>query len=193
MTSPAPPVLGEPLPIELANTRFVRRAHELDGLQEPQELAAWLRQVRERLPFPLADETLDAIGPAELDAARALRDALRSLLAAATSGATLDADAARTLNRTVRAAPRWRELTTRPRPAATLHTAAAPLPATLAAIAEEAIHLLEGPDAATLRACAAPDCILFFRKDNPRRNCCSPRCSNRTRAARHYARHKTQA
>ncbi|MDQ3722876.1 MAG: hypothetical protein M3376_07395 [Actinomycetota bacterium] len=30
--------------------------------------------------------------------------------------------------------------------------------------------------------------MLYFRKDHPRRTCCSVRCSNRVRAARHYAR-----
>jgi predicted RNA-binding Zn ribbon-like protein len=47
---------------------------------------------------------------------------------------------------------------------------------------------LTGADAAALRACAAPGCMLFYRKDHPRRAWCSPRCSNRVRAARHYAR-----
>jgi len=188
MDSRPAPVLGEPLPLELANTRFAHRGHEHDGLREPADLTRWLGQVRERLPVAPTDADLDAIGPAELAAARALRDALRTLLEAATAGTAPDADAAEVVNRAVRAAPRWRELVTEPEPASVVRTAAPLVPSALAAIADEAVRLLTGPDAAALRACAAPGCMLFYRKDHPRRAWCSPHCSNRVRAARHYAR-----
>jgi predicted RNA-binding Zn ribbon-like protein len=188
MASRPAPILGEPLPLELANTRFAHRGHEHEGLREPADLAAWLRQVWERLPAGLPGHDLDRIGPEELTAARALRDALRTLFTAATDGAAPDADAAEVVNRAVRAAPWWRELTTDAGPAAVARTAAPPVSVALAAIADEAVGLLTGPDAAALRACAAPGCMLFYRKDHPRRAWCSPRCSNRVRAARHYAR-----
>jgi predicted RNA-binding Zn ribbon-like protein len=85
-------------------------------------------------------------------------------------------------------APRWQELSVQPRPAVVTHTAAPTIAAALAAIAEQAVSLLSAPDAETLRACTGPGCMLFYRKDHPRRAWCSPRCSNRARAARHYAR-----
>jgi predicted RNA-binding Zn ribbon-like protein len=188
MDSHPAPVLGEPLPLELANTRFAHRGHEHEGLREPTDLTVWLRRVRERLPVPPLDGDLDAIGPEELAAARELRDALRTLFTAVAAGAALDADAAEVVNRAVRAAPCWRELAPEPEPASVVRTAAPPVPAALATIADEAVRLLTGPDAAELRACAAPGCMLFYRKDHPRRAWCSPRCSNRVRAARHYAR-----
>lgn len=188
MASRPVPILGEPLPLELANTRFAHRGHEHEGLREPADLSAWLRQVRDRLPAAPSDRDLDGIGPAELAAARALRDALRTLFTAATAGTAPDADAAEVVNRAVRAAPQWRELATDDGLAAVTRTAAPPVSAALAAIADEAVGLLTGPDAAALRACAAPGCMLFYRKDHPRRAWCSPRCSNRVRAARHYAR-----
>jgi predicted RNA-binding Zn ribbon-like protein len=144
--------------------------------------------VAERLPISPTQRDLDAIGPAELAAARTLRDALRTLLTDATSGTALDADAAAIVNRTIRAAPRWQELSVRPSPEAITHTAAPAAAAALAAIAEQAVAMLSAPDAETLRACAAPGCMLFYRKDHPRRAWCSPRCSNRARSARHYAR-----
>jgi hypothetical protein len=87
MASRPAPILGEPLPLELANTRFAHRGHEHEGLREPADLAAWLRQVWERLPAGLPGHDLDRIGPEELTAARALRDALRTLFTAATDGA----------------------------------------------------------------------------------------------------------
>jgi predicted RNA-binding Zn ribbon-like protein len=188
MESRPPPVLGEPLPLELANTRFAHRGHAHEGLQEPADLAAWLRRVRERLPIAPADGDLDAIGPEQLAAARELRDALRTLLTAVTAGNAPDAESVEVVNGTIRSAPRWREITSDPAPASVVRTAAAPVAAALAALAEEAVELLTGPDAAGLRACAAPGCMLFYRKDHPRRAWCSPSCGNRVRAARHYAR-----
>jgi predicted RNA-binding Zn ribbon-like protein len=190
MASRPAPILGEPLPLELANTRFAHRGHEHDGLGEPADLAGWLRQVRDRLPVALPDRDLAEIGPEDLSAARALRDALRSLFDAATAGTAPEARAAEIVNRAARAAPWWRELATDGGLNAVTRTAAPPVRAALAAIAGEAVALLTNPVAAALRACAAPGCMLFYRKDHPRRAWCSPRCSNRVRAARHYA-HRT--
>ncbi len=56
----------------------------------------------------------------------------------------------------------------------------------LARLARESIALLGGPDAAKLRACYAPGCVLYFMKTHPRREWCSVTCGNRARAARHY-------
>jgi predicted RNA-binding Zn ribbon-like protein len=56
----------------------------------------------------------------------------------------------------------------------------------LARVAQESIALLGGPEAAKLRACYAPGCVLYFVKTHPRREWCSVTCGNRARAARHY-------
>jgi predicted RNA-binding Zn ribbon-like protein len=50
------------------------------------------------------------------------------------------------------------------------------------------IELLSGSAAASLRACRAPGCVLYFVKTHPRREWCSVASGNRTRAARHYER-----
>jgi predicted RNA-binding Zn ribbon-like protein len=50
------------------------------------------------------------------------------------------------------------------------------------------VALLGGEDAARLRACYAPGCVLYFIKTHPRREWCSVACGNRVRAARHYQR-----
>jgi len=63
--------------------------------------------------------------------------------------------------------------------------AASPVVAGLARVALEAQHLL-GEDAATLHACYAPGCVLYFVRSHPRREWCSNACGNRARAARHY-------
>lgn len=67
-------------------------------------------------------------------------------------------------------------------------TSTSPAATALAKVATEAVHLLTGPDAARLRACHAPGCVLYFLKTHPRREWCSEACGNRTRAARHYQR-----
>jgi predicted RNA-binding Zn ribbon-like protein len=67
-----------------------------------------------------------------------------------------------------------------------------PVTAGLAGVAEDAIQLLAGDDAASLRACHAPGCVLYFVKTHPRRQWCSVACGNRARAARHYQRSKTR-
>jgi len=186
MAGHRPPLPGEELPLELANTRFMKRGVELDGLETTADLADWLGRVADRLPISPTEADLDRIGADELAAARELRDALRTLLTDATSGDPLDAGAADTLNRLVRAAPSWQELSVGPEPEAVVCTASPRVAAALAAIAQQAVSMLV--DADTLRACAGPGCMLFYRKDHPRRAWCSPRCSNRARAARHYAR-----
>ncbi|HXL91073.1 MAG TPA: CGNR zinc finger domain-containing protein [Streptosporangiaceae bacterium] len=58
----------------------------------------------------------------------------------------------------------------------------------LAGVARNSIDILAGDGAATLRACHAPGCVLYFIKAHPRREWCSIACGNRVRAARHYQR-----
>jgi predicted RNA-binding Zn ribbon-like protein len=58
----------------------------------------------------------------------------------------------------------------------------------LATLAADAIELLTGSGRQDIRACRAPNCVLMFFRDNPRRRWCSAACGNRARQARHYAR-----
>jgi predicted RNA-binding Zn ribbon-like protein len=61
--------------------------------------------------------------------------------------------------------------------------------AVLSRIAEQGVELFTGPRRASLRACHAPGCVLYFVRDHPRREWCSAGCGNRARVARHYQRH----
>ena len=190
MSEHPPPLLGEPLPVELANTHFAWHGQVHDGLGRPGDLAAWLQAVAGRLPFDPAVADLEHVTAADLREARGLRDALRVLLAAAAAGQPLDGDAARVLGETAARSPHWTELKLRPEPIAVLRSDARPVRMALAAIAEEAAALVGGAGAEDVRACPAPDCMLFFRKDHPRRSWCSPRCADRARSARYYARRR---
>ncbi|WP_433245783.1 CGNR zinc finger domain-containing protein [Streptosporangium sp. CA-135522] len=179
------PVMGEPLPIELANATYAVRGRLQDGLRTVVELAAWLEAVRGRLALPLPDSLEPTT--ADLAGARELRDGIRALATAATAGSPPEPDAVEAVNKHVRAAPRWRELSWDPVPAAHAHSSAPAVPAVLSAIAQQAVDLFTGPELADLRACHAPGCVLFFVKDHHRREWCSAACGNRARAARHYS------
>lgn len=189
MPSVSPPVLGEPLPLELVNTQFFTRGHQQDGLESTDEFSSWLSRVAERLPVALSTDDLAAVPDSDLTLARALREALRNLMSGAINRSPRDPKAIAVLNNVVRSAPYWRELSSEPGETV-IASDCSRVDVALAAIADEGIELLDGPEAEMLRACPAPDCSLLFRKDHPRRKWCSERCSNRDRAARHYARHR---
>jgi predicted RNA-binding Zn ribbon-like protein len=160
------------------------------------------------------DEWLDAVGlpqagahamDSELAKARALRDAVRRLAAYVTrdsrpAAASAMTDLAEALARVNAAAAELpaRRLVLRGDGRLELGTDAAPSPAVagLARVARQAMELFGGADAARLRACYAPNCVLYFVKTHPRREWCSVACGNRVRAARHYQRvreHKDDA
>jgi predicted RNA-binding Zn ribbon-like protein len=151
------------------------------------------------------DEWLDAVGldragthttERELAKARALRDAVRRLAGYVTrdtrpAAASAMADVAAAADQVNSIAA---ELTA-PRLALRddrleldAHREASPAATGLAQVAEQAVGLLGGAEAARLRACYAPGCVLYFMKTHPRREWCSVACGNRVRAARHYQR-----
>ncbi|MER7892595.1 ABATE domain-containing protein [Micromonospora sp. NPDC094482] len=181
----------EPVPIRLMNTVWAVRTRRHDGLTTPGELATWLTAV---------EQPEEAIAPdaADLERFRALRDALRRLAAdltgdtrpyAESTDAELN-DAVTIVNQAAAQAPNWSQLARRDGNLELAPVGSARVTQRLlASIAHEAIALLTGPDRDKLRACYAPNCVLFFLQDQPRREWCSPVCGNRVRAARHYLRH----
>src|SRR5262245_9606655 len=183
------PLLDEPLPVELVNTRFAQRRVVVDGLTTPEDLAIWLAAHREQFQ---AAVDLDAAGQ-RLEEIRALRDLLRELFAAVVAGEPPADAAIATLNRLSSQAPTALQLDWPPAgpPSITVRPASAdPGVGALAELARAGIRLLGGPDRERLRACHAPGCVLFFVKHHPRREWCSEACGNRARAARHYYRHR---
>ena len=183
-------MLGEPPPIELANTTYAVRGRPQDGLRTTEQLVAWLRDMRPRLAVALTDADLRTVTESDLTVARELRVVVRSLADAIVHDHIPDPDLVAALNRQVRRAPRWRELTLDPDPRAEVRSEARPVTAALAALAEEAVELFAGPFRHELHACPGPGCVLYFLRDHPRREWCSPVCGNRARAARHYAKTK---
>ncbi|HEY1175828.1 MAG TPA: ABATE domain-containing protein, partial [Phytomonospora sp.] len=94
-----------PLAIELANTTYAVRGVVQDGLRTREDLTAWLTRLAPRLPG-----APDAVGPADLAAARALRDAIRGLARSFEDGEAPDPAEVATVNLAARAAPHWTEL-----------------------------------------------------------------------------------
>ena len=190
------PLLGEPLPVELMNTISITGDRVHDALADDREAAAWLRAVAGRLD---AGDPGDDAGVEAVTALRVLRDALRRLAAEATAdprppatapGLTR-AEAIAALNDLARARPElvW---PAGGRPART-YRAPGPAGAAVELIAVQGVELLTGPALAGLRPCLAPNCLLFFAKEQTRRQWCTPACGNRARVARHYRRHHRPA
>lgn len=171
-----------------------------DDLTTPAALTDWVRARAAHLDTG-ADE-FDA-DEAALAAVLALRQAARSLFAhAVRPAAPSRADAHRLLelskavdrvNTAAARVPtvirmRWSDAS----PAARLVPTAPvePTARLTAALARAVIGLLTGPNGGDLRACPAPRCVRYFIRTHGRQEFCKPSCGNRSRAARHYHRHR---
>ncbi|MCP3804009.1 ABATE domain-containing protein [Allokutzneria sp. A3M-2-11 16] len=173
------PLLGEPLPIDLLNTRTSVE----DLLTTPRALAAWLDLQAERLP-PLSRVDLAPV--------LALRDHVSDVVHAARIGVAPPRKSLSALTSAQRAAPVYRELSwSGSAVAATPRRAGDATAVLLAVVAEATADLLTGPEISKIRDCEGPDCRLVFLPAHPRRRWCSPKiCGNRVRVARYYHRHK---
>lgn len=189
MDASAPPT-GEPLPLDLVNTRPLSGTGRADLLGTPDRLADWLARQRGRL-----GAEADGPAPTEADLApvHAVRDHTEAALRALLDGRRPPESALRSLADAQRAAPAVRvpvwdgtAVTAPPRRTGPLGTRLAAL------LAEAAAALLADPAVARVKECEADDCVLLFLPAHPRRRWCSPaRCGNRTRVARHYRRHRS--
>lgn len=182
---------GEPAVVRLMNTIWADTAGIHDDLGSAAALHDWIAAVTDRtrvkLGVPSSDDLADALR---------LRDALRRLAAFCTqdprenaSGPIETAEEAVDAVNAVAARRAPDQLTLRDahleRHQADIGTEVS---STLADLAQQAIDLLTGPSATKLRACPAPNCVLYFVQSHPRREWCSDACGNRARAARHYQR-----
>jgi predicted RNA-binding Zn ribbon-like protein len=179
--------------LALVNSRHNSRTGPVDHLTTPEELGEWLawRSLVAREGVPSAATPTDA----DLAAARALRDAVRELLAAAIEGRVPAPAAVATVNDASALAPATDQLLWDEGGPLRMRSApgAGELERALAALAEDAIGLVCGERRGDLIACEAPGCVRLLLKDHPRRHWCSTRCGDRVRAARHYRRSRESA
>lgn len=176
------PLTGEPLALDLVNTRTTAG----DLLATPDGLRAWLDLEATRLP--------DA-GPLDIHDVRtvhAVREHIAGAVERARHGGRPAAADLTALNDAQRAAPAITELTWDGAAVTAARRRTGPPGARLAGwLAEAAADLLADPSVTRIRQCEADDCVLLFLPAHPRRRWCSAaRCGNRVRVARHYQRHK---
>lgn len=171
------PLVGEPLPLDLVNTRWSDAAGDHDLLALPGGLTTWLASAGLAPDVPDTPETLAALVTT--------RDALLAL----TPPAETHPDRARELlNETLRHG-HVRRLLGPDGPESVVETDA---PGWLAAwrAAEHYLRLLE-TNPSRIRTCANPDCPLRFydvSKAGGRRWCSMAACGNRAKYRTHHAR-----
>jgi predicted RNA-binding Zn ribbon-like protein len=194
------PLLGEPIAVELMNTIWAERGVLYDSLADVADVDSWLSAVRDRLAVPGEAVAAGVTTKRVATRLRSLRDALRALAAIATDDdrpaaiahTAVDRDAAiADLNHACSRALSWPELSWAGGkvPQSSWHSARPGSEVAISLIAEQAVQLFAGPQFGELRACHGPGCVLYFVRDQSRREWCSASCGNRARVARHYQRH----
>lgn len=171
------PLIGEPLSLDLLNTRWVEGGSERDLLTGVDGLAVWL-----------ASAGLAGRCTADGAALAAVRRA-REVLAAAAADPTAHPEAVREGLNEVLAHGRVRRVMTPDGPCDEPETDDAAWLAAWLAV-DDYLRLLR-LDPARIRRCAHPKCVLHFfdTSQNRRRRWCSMAvCGNRAKASRHYAR-----
>ncbi|OLT11183.1 hypothetical protein BJF79_04665 [Actinomadura sp. CNU-125] len=172
------PLVGEPLCLDLLNTRWVVNGARHDLLDTTAGLDVWLRSTG-------LDDRATA-GRAMLDAVVETRDILRALVERRSSP-----EAAEALNRVLAHGA----LHPRLGPGGPEHRPRTDEPAWLPSWLAAADYLrLLNDDPGRIKPCAHPDCVLYFHdttKNGTRRWCSMAVCGNRAKAARHYERSKT--
>lgn len=186
------PFTGEPLALDLINTRVWSGGQEVDLIETPSGLAAWLALQADRLP-QAAVVTAD-LGQAELAPVHAVREDAAALLRCLRRGESLHAETLDRLNAALAAAPAYRVVTVEGgRPVSTVLRQGPPASRLAADLAEAVVDLITNPAAAKIRDCAAEDCVMQFLPRHPKRQwCAAERCGNRTRVQRYYRRHNTE-
>ncbi|MEO3854543.1 ABATE domain-containing protein [Acrocarpospora sp. B8E8] len=185
------PLTGEPLALDLVNTRPNTPDGPLDLLATPAALGTWLALQADRLPgYP---SEVAALTTADLAAVHAVREHTAIAIDHLRRGQKPPASALDGLNQAQRAAPAILELGWDGTSVTAVPHRAGAVGVRLAArLAEAAGELLSDPAFATVRACEASDCVMLFLPAHPRRRWCSAsRCGNRARVARYYQRHRT--
>ncbi|MEV0030748.1 ABATE domain-containing protein [Nocardia sp. NPDC050793] len=178
------PLIGEPLALDLVNTRPLGT----DLLATTEQLADWLARQSERHP----ELALDHPTAADLAAVHEVRDHTAAVLDALLHDQRPPAGALRALTAAQSAAPAVRRLHWDGAAIVATPHRDAPSAARLSAVmAEAAADLLTDSALPKLKRCEADDCVLLFFPAHPKRRWCSPdRCGNRVRVARYYRKHK---
>jgi predicted RNA-binding Zn ribbon-like protein len=175
--------------LAFVNTRKDRPAGLIESLDTPEAASAWLAQELGYSPgHPLTG--------VEFARLRALRDSAQRVLRARLADRPPTPQDLRQLNQASAAAPRADHLDEEWRASRRFTGSGSADPGDLtellAALASATI-LLAADSSADLAECGADDCVVIFVRSDPRQRYHSERCGNRMRAARSYAKRKSNA
>lgn len=173
-------VCGNPA-LDFAATLRARRTVRFEMFVTPDRLNAWY----------VESGLVDAVSPgqeADVEQARAVREAVYGLITARRLGEEYDGAALTVVNNAARKPPAVPQLTPSGR-----WTQATPEEA-LSMVARHAVELLSGPDVPLLKECGNPECTRTYidRSRGMRRQWCGMEsCGNKIKAAAYRARKKT--
>jgi predicted RNA-binding Zn ribbon-like protein len=188
------PLVGEPLALDLVNTRPRTASGPVDLIATTAALESWLRLEAGFHPDLAREDTAD-LAADDIAAVHAVRDHAAVAIANARNCTAPPADTLHSLNEALAAAPSIRELAWADGGIVAAVGRRGTTGERLAArLAEATADLLADPAIGNVRECAGEDCVLLFLPGHPRRQWCSAaRCGNRARVARYYERHKQAA
>ncbi|WP_077961857.1 CGNR zinc finger domain-containing protein [Ensifer adhaerens] len=185
------PFVGEPLALDLVNTRPQISAEAVDLIADGKGLRVWLELEKDRLP-ELSSTDMASISAADLAPIHSVRENLATALDHQMRGLGVPAAAVEGLNAAMRDAPAVHRLEWGDPPALTRQRAGSAALRLAAFLAEDAAALLAGSGGRLIRKCEAEDCVMLFVGNNARRRWCSAaRCGNRVRVSRYYQRSKS--
>lgn len=179
--------LGNNLAVDFVNTELQSRGEAIDLLQNNSDLVAWVEAADLTLNDPLTGDGITA--------AKALRLSLRDLFQARMDKRPPKKISLKTVNQHLARYAEHKVLLLEKGEYALLPDKnAANISSVLAYLAYDAATLLASPQAAQLKRCSNPDCILLFvdvSRSQQRRWCSMDTCGNRAKVAKYYQRQST--
>ena len=187
------PLTGEPVALDLVNTRPLSDEGPVDLIGTLDGLRAWLKLQEGRL-IGFSIEDAQSLDVGDLKRIWKVRDHTASLIDRVRHNREPLPDDLEAINAIVRKAPLVRQLVTNGETIAAVDERIGSPGARLAAcLADAAINLIADPSCRRIRRCAAHNCVMLFMPTHPQRRWCSAtRCGNRERVARHYRRRKAE-
>jgi predicted RNA-binding Zn ribbon-like protein len=182
------PLIGEPLPVEFANSLYLTHDGSIDFLATPSLIRMWFDTADVDVVLPVRVRRADA------EAIGELRDGVRSLLRSLAVGATPADHAIAVINRCAADAPSSLRLRCDDGGHFTVTNVrrAVAIDAVLGQIASETMTLVAGPSRFGLRQCSGPGCAMLFVQTHHKRRWCHESCGHRARQAAYYRRHKAR-
>lgn len=185
------PFIGEPLALDLVNTRPLTAGGRVDLIADGDGLANWVELEAPRL----SGVALDALfggSAGDQGPLFAVRAHVTSAIEHVMDGKPVPDTDIEGLNAAMRAAPIVQRLEWSDSPVVVSERRAMPIVQLAGFLAEDAAALLAHPGSRLIRKCEADDCVMLFVGNNARRRWCSAaRCGNRIRVSRHYRRSKS--